>query len=434
MIALPSGSDSVSGLVEAGTAETEPGGARWVALLLIFTTLIATAVFGSRPLISYIALSIGAGPAELGLVASSFAVLAIVGAIPLGRSIDRIGERPIMIGGAILCVAVCAVLPLVRSLPGLAVGHALLGLGQMMAVVGAHTMLAHRGPASKRAFRIGLYTSAASLGHAIGPAWIGITIGERVTPEGSAIALLGGAIAAAVAAVAIAVTRPEPGRREAREANVGDQRASVVGTLRLPGMVPALTAGVVALTAVDLLVAYLPAYGEERSITPQVIGLALAMLALAQMISRLALGKLLDRFGHAATLVASVLLAGLVIPALLAPIGEPVLFAVMAVAGLGLGLAQPLTLVWVAIATPPGSRGLAMGVRMGGNRLGQLLIPVAVGATAGQLGVGAIFVVVAALLAGAAGYVVRERQMLTPEIATGGVRSAAASATGPAES
>jgi MFS family permease len=316
------------------------------------------------------------------------------------------------------------VLPLVRSLPGLAVGHALLGLGQMMAVVGAHTMLAHRGPMSRRAFRIGLYTSAASLGHAAGPAWVGITIGERVTPEGSAIALLGGSVAAAVAAIAIALVKPE--RAASGEAGTpaepGERRRASIGeTLRLPGMVPALTAGIVALTAVDLLVAYLPAYGEERSITPQMIGFALAVLALAQMVSRLVLDRLLNRYGHALTLVASVLLAGLVIPALLAPIGEPALLVIMTIAGLGLGLAQPLTLVWVAIATPPGSRGLAMGVRMGGNRLGQLLIPVAVGATAGQLGVGAIFVTTAALLAGAAGYVVRERRMLTPEVVSGAV-------------
>jgi MFS family permease len=412
--------------VERPTAETtEPGGARWLLFLLVFTTLIATSVFGSRPLISYIALSLGAGPAELGIIASSFAVFAIAGAIPLGRLVDRTGERPIMLGGALICLAVCAILPVVRSLPGLAIGHAFLGLGQMMAVVGAHTMLARRGPMSKRAFRIGLYTSAASLGHALGPAFVGITIGERITTEGSTIALIGGAIAAAGAAVAIILVRPEPLTGSARHSETADRRASVASTLRLPGMVPALTAGIVALTAVDLLVAYLPAYGEERLIAPQVIGFMLATLAFAQMTSRLALGKLLDRFGHATVLVASTLLAGLVIPALLAPIDEPLLLAVMAVAGLGLGLAQPLTLVWVAIATPPGSRGLAMGVRMGGNRLGQLLIPVGLGATAGQLGVGAIFVTVAALLAGAAGYVVRERRMLTTEMSTAGVRPAA---------
>jgi hypothetical protein len=49
---------------------------------------------------------------------------------------------------------------------------------------------------------------------------------------------------------------------------------------------------------------------------------------------------------------------------------------------------------------------------MSGNRLGQLVVPVAVGATAGQFGVSAIFLTVAAMLAGSAGYVFRERGSL----------------------
>ena len=382
-------------------------GDRWLPLLLVFTTLVATTVFGTRPLISYLALSLGAGPAELGMIASAFAVLAIAGAIPLGRLIDRVGERPIMSAGAMLCATVCALLPAMDSIFLLAVAMALLGIGQMMAVVGAHTMLASHGPVEKRPFRIGLYTSAASLGHAIGPASAGIIIGDDVSGGAAPVALLGAAGVSILAAV-LAVPLPGPAREHAR-ADGSRLRPSARATLRLPGMVPALTAGVISLTAVDILVAYLPAYGEERAISPQTIGFALATLSLAQMISRIGLGWLLERFGHVAVLVGSIALAAVVIPVLILQISEPLLLAVMAVAGLGLGLAQPLTLVWVAVATPPESRGLAMGVRMGGNRFGQLLVPVAVGATAGQLGIAAILATVAGLLAGGAAYVIRAR-------------------------
>jgi MFS family permease len=382
-------------------------GDHWLPLLLVFTTLVATTVFGTRPLISYLALSLGAGPVELGMIASSFAVLAIAGAIPLGRVIDRVGERPIMFAGAVVCGAVCGLLPAVDSIPLLALATAMLGIGQMMAVVGAHTMLASRGPLEKRAFRIGLYTSVASLGHAIGPGAAGIIIGDDVSGGAATVALLGAACVSAVAAiVALPLPGPVPHPTDEHGRRL---RASALETLRLPGMVPALTAGVISLTAVDILVAYLPAYGEERAISPQMIGFALATLSLAQMTSRIGLGWLLDRFGHVAVLVGSMTLAAITIPVLIIPIGELVLLATMAIAGLGLGLAQPLTLVWVAIATPPASRGLAMGVRMGGNRFGQLLVPVAVGATAGQLGIGAILGAVAGLLAGAAGYVIRSR-------------------------
>lgn len=383
------------------------GGDAWLPLLLVFTVLVATTVFGTRPLISYLALSLGAGPTELGLIASSFAVLAIAGAIPLGRMIDRVGERPTMFAGAIMLVVVCALMPAADSILMLAVGTAMLGIGQMTAVVGAHTMLASRGPFEKRAFRIGLYTSAASLGHAIGPAAAGIIIGDELSGRAATIALLGAAGVSAIAAV-LSLFLPDPVPHPTDE-HGRRLRASTSETLRLPGMVPALMAGVIALTAVDVLVAYLPAYGEERAISPQLIGFSLATLSLAQMISRIGLGWMLSRFGHVAVLVGSISLAAAVIPMLIMPIGELALLGIMAVAGLGLGLAQPLTLVWVAIASPPESRGLAMGLRMGGNRFGQLLVPAAVGVTAGQLGIGAILAAVAGLLAGAAGYVVHSR-------------------------
>lgn len=384
---------------------------RWVPLMLVFTTLIASSVFGVRPMISYLALSLGAGAAEIGLIASSFAVLAIVGAIPLGRLIDRIGERPIMVVGGVICALTPLVMLALDSILLLAVATAFLGVGQMFAVVGAHTMLANRGPAGKQASRIGLYTSSASLGHALGPLFVGLIIGASLTRESSVIALVAAAAAAGLASI-FAVVIPNGPRPHHERRPGGVPRTSALGTLRLPGMIPALTAGVIALTAVDLLVAYLPAYGEERAITPQAIGFMLAILAFAQMVSRLFLGRLLARFSHATVVIGSVLIAGVVIPLLVLPLDWPALIAVMAVTGLGLGLAQPMTLVWVAIATPPENRGLAMGVRMSGNRLGQLIVPVAVGASAGQLGVSAIFVTVAAMLVGAAGYVLRERHTL----------------------
>jgi MFS family permease len=398
----------------ANDDDEDPGDKRWFPLMLVFTVLVATAVFGSRPMISYLALGLGAGPAELGFIASSFAALSLLAAIPLGRLIDRFGEWPIMVAGGLACVVACAALPLMGSIPALALGQAALGLGQLMAVVGAHTMLANRGPARKRAFRIGLYTSAASLGHALGPGAAGLIAGDDVS-GGSGTLVLFGAAGVSLLATLLAVVIPRVQAGGGHREDGAAPRATVLDTLRLPGMMPALASGIVSLTAVDLLVAYLPAYGEERSITPQVIGFSLAILAFAQMSSRIALGRLLDLFGHVRVLVGSIVLAGVFVPALVVPLAEPGLYAIMIVVGLGLGLTQPLTIVWVAHATPPASRGLAMGVRMGGNRVGQLLVPVLVGSTAGQLGVSAIFIATAAMLGASAGYVVRERRMLLTE-------------------
>jgi hypothetical protein len=72
--------------------------------------------------------------------------------------------------------------------------------------------------------------------------------------------------------------------------------------------------------------------------------------------------------------------------------------AVLVVAlGLGLGVGQPLTMSWLAETAPAGLRGRAMSLRLTGNRLGQVVIPSAVGAVAA--GVGAAGVLGATALA-----------------------------------
>jgi MFS family permease len=72
--------------------------------------------------------------------------------------------------------------------------------------------------------------------------------------------------------------------------------------------------------------------------------------------------------------------------------------------GLGLGVGQPLTMSWLAEMAPAGLRGRAMSLRLTGNRLGQVLIPSAVGLLAAGVGsAGVLWATAGALaLAGAA--------------------------------
>ena len=82
-----------------------------------------------------------------------------------------------------------------------------------------------------------------------------------------------------------------------------------------------------------------------------------------------------------------------------------VLLAVLVVLlGLGLGVGQPLTMSWLAEMAPAGLRGRAMSLRLTGNRLGQVLIPSAVGLLAAGVGsAGVLWATAGALaLAGAA--------------------------------
>ena len=75
------------------------------------------------------------------------------------------------------------------------------------------------------------------------------------------------------------------------------------------------------------------------------------------------------------------------------------LAVVMIVMGLGLGVGQPVTMAWLAEASPPGMRGRSMSLRLIGNRAGQLLIPSAVGLVAAGLGAAGVLWCSAAALA-----------------------------------
>lgn len=89
------------------------------------------------------------------------------------------------------------------------------------------------------------------------------------------------------------------------------------------------------------------------------------------------------------------------------PLPLPVLAVVVIVMGLGLGVGQPITMAWLAEASPPGMRGHSISLRLVGNRAGQLIIPGAVGVVAASLGAAGALWVTAATLAAVAGVATR---------------------------
>jgi MFS family permease len=68
------------------------------------------------------------------------------------------------------------------------------------------------------------------------------------------------------------------------------------------------------------------------------------------------------------------------------------LAAAMLLAGFFWGIGQPLTMSWVTTAADQHNRAAALSVRLAGNRVGQVLVPLAAGGLAAATGgVGAIF-------------------------------------------
>jgi len=161
------------------------------------------------------------------------------------------------------------------------------------------------------------------------------------------------------------------------------------------------------LAAVDISVVYLPALGAELGLSAAVIGVMLVLRAGASMVSRLFLGRLSARIGRRRLLVGSTLAAASATALVPLPLPLPILAVVVIVMGLGLGTGQPITMAWLAEASPPGMRGRSMSLRLVGNRAGQLIIPSAVGLVAASLGAAGVLWVTAATLATVAGTATR---------------------------
>jgi MFS family permease len=150
----------------------------------------------------------------------------------------------------------------------------------------------------------------------------------------------------------------------------------------------------IAIAAVDILVIYLPALGEERGLSVGAVSALLTMRATASMVSRIGIGWMVARIGRLRLLFASVLTAGVAVATLPFATSLATAMISMFVAGFALGLCQPLTMAWVANETTAEARGTALSVRIAANRMGQVTVPAAAGLVAGFAGTAGVLWVV----------------------------------------
>lgn len=360
------------------------------------TVLVQVVTFVLRPTSTYRALELGVPAAWLGVLSACFAVAPLVLAVPAGTAVDRFGERRVMLVGAVLVVASAAVFVLLGGgVAGLVAASVLLGTGHLCSVVGEQALVANATPAGRHDTAFGHYTFAAALGQALGPALILLFGGRRTIPATEAIFVSALGIAAALLAVTLLL---RSSRRE-KAAGAGGQAGGMRTLLRRPGLLRALTVSCVVLAAVDITLVYLPALGTERGIASGAVGVLLTLRAAASMVSRLFLGRLSARLGRRTLLVGSVALSAVGLAVAVVPMPVWALAVVVAALGLGLGAGQPLTMSWLAEATPPGLRGRAMSLRLTGNRVGQVVVPSAAGLLAAGAGAAGVLALTAAGLA-----------------------------------
>jgi MFS family permease len=376
--------------------------------------LIVTAVHATRPTLTYRILELGGTTFDIGLIQAANSILPTILAVPIGRVVDRTGERSYLaIAMAVACLS-CLIATYAADLLWLGVSQLVLGLGQIGFLVAGQSLVANYGPRDGRDSRFGHYATAHSLGQLAGPALAGLVlsgglVGSATIASGALIpgtftglsffttALLTGA------AFLAALLVPRPRRRRDDAGSTGRQPGTLAmagQVLRRRGMPAAMIVSIAVAASVDMVIAYLPVYGELVGLPVAFVGLLLTIRGLAALVSRLFIAQLVSLFGRERTLALSMALSGaglLVVPFVTV---DWILVSLMVAAGLGLGLGQPMTIAWVATRSPRSERATALGVRLTGNRASLLVIPPVLGALAGAAGVTGIFIVLAAALLG----------------------------------
>jgi MFS family permease len=375
---------------------------RRLAFAICAMGVAQVAVYMARPLTSYRLLGLGEGGRAVGLVAAAFALLPLFLAIPLGRYADRRhGLRLLTVGCAIQVVG-CLLIGIARTPLTLGGASAVLGLGHLGLALGVQAAIARESTDERHDQNFSILAAAVSIGQLLGPLVGGFVVGDRagaalVSATGRAMLIAAGM--AALAAVCGLVAE-RTGTPPAEPAAVG--RGSLRSILGTPGVPAGIFASIAVLSAADVFTAYMPVLGHQRGIDPTVIGALLAVRAAASMASRIGIGTLVRRIGRLRLITLNAAAAAAALAAMTVVADVPTLFVLSAVVGFGLGFGQPLSMTLVVQLVPEHARATALGVRLTGNRLGQVAAPAAAGAVAGSAGTGPVFWMLSSMLVASA--------------------------------
>ncbi|WP_051808978.1 MFS transporter [Actinoplanes subtropicus] len=309
-----------------------------------------------------------------------------------GTLADRVGARPVLLGGLVAFALASAIYALADS-PGW-LWAARLGQGAAASAFSpaASALVARLNPAARHGRAFGSYGFSKSIGYTLGPLLGGVLVwagGLRllfVVLTGLGLAVAGWAFAA------VPAVPPLPRARQ----TVLDLARRIADPVFL-GPTAALAA---ATAALSVGVGFLPVLGRVAGLGTIATGAAVSVLALCAAVVQPRAGRALDdgrlrlRTGLSVGLAATA--GGLAAATLPGLVG---VLAGAALIGVGTGLITPLGFAALAAGTPKERLGQTMGTAELGRELGDAGGPLLVAGVATYASLGLGFVVLGFLLA-----------------------------------
>jgi MFS family permease len=402
------------------STDERPFSIRAVALAAFLPTLIFSIGEGAIiPIIPIVASNLGAGLAMAGLIGGMIMVGEVLGDIPSGWVVSRIGERNAMIWASLLCIVGLSVCLLSPTTLALTIGVFLIGIATAVFALARHAFMTGYVPVKYRARALSTLGGVFRGGWFVGPFISAGVIGLF----GDTHAVFWVHIAACVLVAVVLFIVPDPsttlaaqrqaghphsepdaGKQEARARTEGLFRTIWAnrGVLAHMGVGAALIGGLRSSRTV-VLPLYAVAIGISDTNTALIIGLAGAVDFALFYVS----GQIMDRFGRMSSAIPSMVGLGLAHIALAFVTAEPWFVAVAVFMSLANGVGSGLLMTLGADLAPPGNPAPFLGAWRFTGDVGQAAAPLAISAATAVASLGAAVIGMGVLGLVGAGLLVR---------------------------
>lgn len=353
-----------------------------IRLIIFLTVLTHLSFAGFRVIISLTAIHYEATPFTVGVVMSLLTVVPMLFAVRWGRTVDRIGVRGPMLGGAALILAAMVLGWAVPRLETLFVASALAGSGFFLYHIAVGQASALIGKPEDRVRNFTLLALAFSASGFLGPMLAGFAI-DGIGHHWAMLALASAALVTVVVLAARGIETP----RHAASAAHGEKRR-LRDLLLAPGFRRIFAVSGTLSVTWDLFAFVTPIYGSQIGLSASTIGLILGCFGGAVFAVRLVLPALAHRVNAWRLLIAAMLLSGALLFAFPLVKNVPQLMALSFLLGLGLGGTQPYIMSLLYEIAPPGRGAEVLSVRTWLINFSQTGVPLAsgaIGAAAGML-------------------------------------------------
>jgi MFS family permease len=320
---------------------------------------------------------LGASLWFIGLLVGAPSLIGAVTSIPSGALTERIGPRRAYLVGTIISTVVTPLFAFTSSIWVMLVLQLLFGPFRITGWVASQTYITGIGAPAERATITGRFAFATNVGTMVAPLLIG-AVAQLVGFKQAFlfVALMG--LAYTIVGLALPEVRmPRAGVAASKTPSAGFVEA--LALLRLRGMQVAMLLTFVRVWYQTGWTAFFPLYLVEQGMAPGVVGTVLSSASVAATVTALGAGRL-ARLASKEAVTAAALAVG-VMGVVISPhaVSLPLVYLPTLLYGIGVGLSLPLLLAIISEAAPPGQRGIAFGLRTGGNQAAATTSPIALG-------------------------------------------------------